>query len=93
MGPPFNHPAPTPGERYNGDLCEYPDILKELAFIIYHEATLRAAVFAALGVSTPLTMQSYKFFLRKLRPGGILGLYDVLFTCLHLRDQGMLNNI
>lgn len=56
---PFNHAqAPTKG-RQSPDQCEYPDVLKELTYIIYQDASLRQSVFEKLGHSMPSNLNAY----------------------------------
>jgi len=90
FGPPFNHEVPPRGERYNGDLCEYPDVLKELAYIIYKNERVRAAVFAKLGHADPSTLALYWRFIGKISPGGLLGVYEVLAAYLELKESNQL---
>jgi len=39
-GPPFNHTRSSPGIRPSAELCEYPDVLKELIYILYQDEAL-----------------------------------------------------
>jgi hypothetical protein len=91
FGPPFNHDIPPPGTRNTGNLCEYPDVLKELAYIIYKETQVKNVVFTKLGAPVPTTLHSYKRFIGKKCGGGLLGLYKVMATYLDLRESGGLN--
>jgi hypothetical protein len=47
-GPPFNHETPPAGLKYRGELCDYPDLLKELTYILYQKQTIRNAIFNTL---------------------------------------------
>ena len=85
-GPPFNHANPPAGTKYKGDLCDNPDILKELTYIVYQDVTVRNAVFARLNESVPTTLTSYWRFIGKKRVGGLLGVYEVLAAYLELRE-------
>jgi hypothetical protein len=89
-GPPFNHEQPPPGARPSPDLCEYPDILKELVFIIYQNKSLREKVFTKLGVTQPASLHTFQRFVGKKQGDGILGAYEVLNGYLELRDSGEL---
>jgi hypothetical protein len=62
-GPPFDHEVPPTGSKYKGELCDYPDMLKELAYIIFHSEAHRNVVFARLGHATPTTVVSYWRFI------------------------------
>jgi hypothetical protein len=92
-GPPFHHEVPAPGVQYTGESCDYPDVLKELSYILYKDEATRNAVFARLGAPVPTTVVSYKNFIGKRCSGGLplLGLYGVLAMYLELRDAGTLN--
>jgi hypothetical protein len=90
-GPPFNHEMPAPGSRYKGDLCDYPDVLKELTFILYKKTAIRNAIFARLGHPSPSSTMSYWRFLGRRYAGGLLGVYEVLATYLDLREAGSIN--
>ena len=86
-GPPFNHEKPADGEA-SGDLCDYPDVLKELLYIIFKEERVRTATSERLGTEAPNTVLSYKRFIGKRQVGGLLGLYEVLGAYLELRETG-----
>jgi hypothetical protein len=94
FAPPFNHEVPPPGSRYSGELCEYPDVLKELAYIIYQDRTARSIVFTKLGVPTPTTLASYKRFIGRKHAGGILGLYEAIsaYLCWREEERPLLSN-
>lgn len=63
--PPFNHKAPPAGAMYRGDLCDYPNMLKELVYIILHSEVHRNLVFTRLGHATPPTVLLYWRFIGK----------------------------
>lgn len=86
-GPPFSHDPAPQGDRYKGQDCEYPDVLKELSYIVYQDSRVRDLVFAELGDPSPLNMASYKRYIGKRQKGGLLGLYRVLVAYLDLREQ------
>jgi hypothetical protein len=85
-GPPFNHEVPPPGVKYKGQLCDYSDGLKELAYVIYHSEAKRNAVFARLGHTVPATLVSYWRFIGRKQASGLLGLYEVLSAYLDTRE-------
>jgi hypothetical protein len=87
-GPPFNHEFPPAGSRYTGELCDYPDVLKELSYILYHDTAVKDAIFARLGAPTPATLVLYKRFIGRRRAGDLLGLYEVIATYLDIREAG-----
>ena len=89
--PPFNHEMPAPGTRYTGDMCDYPDVLKELSYMLYQDTTAKNAIFAKLGAPVPMTVALYKRFIGKRCKGGLLGLYEVLAAYLDLRATGAFN--
>jgi hypothetical protein len=67
-------------------LCEYPDVLKEVAFILYSDKALREKIFAHLGIGPPSTMFLYKRYITKRQSGGILGVYRVIDAYLDIRE-------
>jgi hypothetical protein len=50
---PFYHERAPEGSKQTPRMCEYPDALKELVYIIYENRALRRKVFAKLGVPEP----------------------------------------
>ena len=88
FGPPFNHEMPTSGSKYKAELCDYPDLLKELTYIVYQNQAIRNAIFATLGHPPPSTLVTYWRFLGKRHAGGLLGVYAVLDAYLGLRAAG-----
>jgi hypothetical protein len=86
-GPPFDHPRAPPGTRQSPEFCDYPDVLKELAYIVYQDRSLREKVFGKLGGSAPSTLYQYKRYITKPRNGGILGTYDVINAYLDVREE------
>jgi hypothetical protein len=87
-GPPFNHDKPARGDPYTGEFCDYPDVLKELSFVLYHDGDIKAAIFTRLGAPIPDTITTYKRFMGKKWRGGLLGLYEVLVAYLDLKEEG-----
>ena len=85
FGPPFNHAQAPPGTRQSPEQCEYPDALKELAYILYHDQSLRGKIFSNLGVYPPTTLPQYKQYITKKQVGGILGVYKVIDAYLGIR--------
>jgi hypothetical protein len=86
-GPPFNHAQPLPGEQRSPNHCDYPDVLKELAYILYARRPLREQIFARLGVATPSTLEVYKKYIAKRQDGGIFGAYNVIHAYLEVREE------
>jgi len=86
-GAPFNHEVPPAGSRYKGELCDFPHVLKELAYIIYQHQDVRNTVFARLAHPAPVTTASYWRFISRRRPGGLLGLYEVIAAYLDSREN------
>jgi hypothetical protein len=86
--PPFDHPHPSLGAQPTPDLCDYPDALKELAYIIYRNNTLRKKVFAKLGIAAPSNLYLYKRYITK-QPGKgeLLGVYKVINAYLCVREE------
>ena len=87
FGPPFNHARAPLGTRQSHELCEYPDALKELTYILYRDQSLREKVFFKLGVSPPTTLHQYKQYITKMQAGGILGVYKVIDAYLDIRGS------
>jgi len=85
--PPFNHARPPPGTEKSADLCEYPDVLKELVYIIYQDRSRRSKIFAKLGVAPPSSLYLYQRFIGKRQQDGILGAYEVVNAYLELRES------
>ena len=82
---PFEHPRPPAGKKYTGDQCDFPDILKELAFLIYQDPQTREAVFAKINHATPVTVALYWRFIGALHEGRLLGVYKVIAAYLEIR--------
>lgn len=88
--PPFNHEQAPPGTQPSpGELCEYPDVLKELAYILYQDQSLRKQIFTKLGVAPPSSLYLYKRFIAKRREGNFWA-YEVINAYLELRESGEL---
>jgi len=86
-GPPFNHPQAPHGTRQSPEFCEYPDVLKELVYILYHDRSLRQKIFGKLGISAPSTLYLYKRYIIRPQNGGILGVYKVIDAYLDVRRE------
>lgn len=86
--PPFNHAQHPPGTEKSADLCEYPDVLKELVYILYQDQSLRCKIFAKLGVAPASTLYLYQRFIGKRQQDGIFGAYGVVNAYLELREAG-----
>jgi hypothetical protein len=52
-------------------------VLKELAYILYHDDVLRERIFADLGVPKPTALFSYKRYITTLQDG-VFGVYRVI---------------
>ncbi len=87
-GPPFDHTRAPAGTKQTPDHCEYPDVLKELVYILYQEEVLRKKIFTRLGVAEPSSLSLYQRFIGKRRHGGIYGAYEVVNAFLELRESG-----
>jgi hypothetical protein len=86
-GPPFNHVRAPVGVKQTHELCDYPDALKEVVFILYKDISLRQRVFSKLGVTMPSNLYLYKRYITKPSDGGLLGVYKVLDAYLHVREE------
>jgi len=86
-GPPFNHPRASPGTRPSADLCEYPDVLKELVYVLYQDEALRQKIFTKLDIAQPSSLTLYQRFIGKKQRDGIFGAYEVVNTYLELRES------
>jgi hypothetical protein len=64
MGPPFHTEAPS-GTRHSADLCEFPDVLKEIVFVLHDNGPLCEKIFAKLGVLLPSGEYEYKRYIMK----------------------------
>jgi hypothetical protein len=80
--PPFNHER---APRQTPVMCKYPDALKELVYLLYHDESLREKVFSKLGISKPTSLQLYKQYITKMQVGGIIGVYKVIDAYLDIR--------
>jgi hypothetical protein len=76
------------GAQQTSDLCEYPDVLKELVYILYQDEVFREKIFSRLGVAGPSSLSLYQRFIGKRRHGGIFGAYEVVNAYLELRESG-----
>lgn len=86
-GPPFDHTRAPAGMKQTSDHCEYPDVLKELVYILYQDEILRKKIFTRLGVAEPSSLSLYQRFIGK-KHGGIYGAYEVVNVFLELRESG-----
>lgn len=85
-GLPFNHRRALPGTKHSADLCDYPDVLKELVYILYQDPSLREKIFESLGVASPSSLYRYKMYITKVQAGGLLGAYKVVSAYLDVRE-------
>jgi hypothetical protein len=87
FGPPFHHQRASRGSKQTPDLCAYPDALKELAFIIYKDQTIREKVFAELGVPAPSSLHGYKQCLTAAQARQLPALYKIIDAYLSVRED------
>ncbi len=85
--PPFNHGQPPTGVRRTADLCDYPDVLKELSYILYAKQSLREKVFGHLGRTMPQNLVAYKRYIASRPNGGTFGAYNVIYAYLEIREE------
>lgn len=83
---PFQHPRPEHGKPASASSCEYPDALKEHAWIVWRDKNAMEAIFSHLGVQVPLSLMAYKRFLVKEVEADLLGLAVVLSTYYLMRE-------
>lgn len=58
-------------------------MLKELAYILYHDDALRERIFADLGVRKPKALFDYKRYITTLQ-NGVFGVYRVIDAYLQI---------
>jgi hypothetical protein len=75
------------GEKQTPNLCDYPDALKEVVYILYRDSSLREKVFEKLGVAIPSNLYLYKRYITKSSDGGLLGVYKVVDAYLRVREE------
>lgn len=89
FGAPFNHAqAPVNGQQSPKE-CLYPDVLKELAYVIYRDESVRQSVFDKLGHSMPSNLNEYVQFITARQSGGIFGVFEVIFAYAGVREEGI----
>jgi hypothetical protein len=69
-------------------MCEYPDALKELVYIIYENRALRRKVFAKLGAPEPTLVHRYMQYITAVGDGQLPAFYKIIDACLRVRGQG-----
>lgn len=84
---PFNHARPPSGVPRSATLCDYPDVLKEVVYLLYENQSLRQEIFARLGDTMPPTLQCYQRYI-SVKKGGTLGAYNVINAYLDIREEG-----
>lgn len=84
---PFNHTRAPPGSSQTHNLCNFPDVLKQLVFVLYHDASLRRQVFAKLRTQAPATSFLYKRYITKKPHGELFGAYEVVNAYLEVRES------
>jgi hypothetical protein len=84
----YYHKSTSPGTKKSSSLCDYPHIIKELAYILYQDPIILAKVFERLEVSQPSTPSGYETFLTR-RPGGeeTFGIYEVVGAYFEIREE------
>jgi len=90
FGPPFYHRRAPAGSKPTPDLCDYPDALKELAFIIYKQRPLREKVFAKLGLTAPSHVHHYKQCLAAAEDGRLPAIYKIIDAYLRVQEEDAL---
>jgi hypothetical protein len=77
---PCNHPPPPPGQNTPSTKCDYNDILKEIAFVIYVDVGIREGVFVELGIPPPQSVAHYRHWLGGVnrKHGGVLNFIELL---------------
>jgi hypothetical protein len=85
--PPFDHKRAPPGTKNSSRFCDYPDVIKELAYILYQDTTIRTKIFNKLEISPPSTPSGYKAFLAKRRSGGTFGIFEVVNAYVEIREE------
>jgi hypothetical protein len=91
FGSPCNHVRLNHGERASNLTCDYQDVLRELAFLIYTDsAETRDAVFARLQVRVPNSLGLFKHWLSRSNPapGGLVNFVELLAAYWSLKSQG-----
>jgi hypothetical protein len=86
FGPPFDHAVPAPGARYSADLCDYPDVLKELVYVLFQDRALKTDIFTRLDAPVPVNGMVFQRFIARKHRGGLLGLYEVINAYLDSRE-------
>ena len=86
-GPPFLHARAPLGSQPTPQLCDFPDALKELAYVLYRDDSLRGKVFAKLGVAEPSSLYLYKRYITRSSKEGLLGVYKVIDAYLRVREE------
>ena len=89
-GPPFLHARAPLGSQATPELCDFPDALKELAYVLYRDESLRGKVFAKLGVAEPSSLYLYKRYITRSSKKSLLGVYQVIDAFLRVREEGSL---
>jgi hypothetical protein len=87
---PFYHERAPEGSKQTPRMCEYPDALKELVYIIYENRALRRKVFAKLGVPEPTLLHRYMQCITAVGDGQLPAVYKIIDACLRVREEGEL---
>jgi hypothetical protein len=86
-GSPFYHQRAPEGSKQSPKMCEYPDALKELVYIIYENRTLRQKVFAKLGIPEPSCLYRYKQCVTAADEGQLPAVYKIIDAYLRIREE------
>jgi hypothetical protein len=69
--------------------CQFPDHVKEFAFLIYTEAQFRDAAFAKLGIAVPKNVLRYAHWLGQANTSdGVLHITEIVGVFAELRAKG-----
>jgi hypothetical protein len=86
-GSPFFHQRAPEGSKQTPKMCEYPDALKELVYIIYEDRALRQKVFAKLGIPEPSHLHRYKQYVTAAEEGQLPAVYKIIDAYLRAREE------
>jgi hypothetical protein len=82
-------PSASGNPFHDGSLCKFPDVLKELTWIIFQDKEALRAIFSILRRSVPVSVDGYKRYLGQCSENGILGVHEVLHAYTVVRGQGL----
>jgi hypothetical protein len=84
---PFYHERAPNGSKQTPKMCEYPDALKELVYIIYENQALRKKVFAKLGIPEPTVLRRYMQYVTAVGDGQLPAAYKIIDAYLRVREE------